>query len=186
MTRPNALIRPLVTALLATGLASAGTAQAAPQGLYSADELLDAEVTSREAPDVVIGEVEDLLLDDDMRLRALVIDTGNLLDMGEKQYVIEAGEFSVETRHGDRLDAIEYRVTVDLDESAITRQPEYTDGWWSQARQNMQQAWSDTREDAASAWETTQEGASRALDRIGRALEAAGERTQRAAEDSAQ
>lgn len=176
--RPTAL----AGALLAAGLTWAAAAQAAPQGLYSADELLDADVYTQADPERSIGEVEDVLLDDDMRLRALVIDSGSLLDLGEKQYVIEAGQFKVETRHGERLEDIEYRVTLSLDAASLRDQPEYTDGWWNQARESMRDAWADTREGAASAWETTREGASTALDRIGQALQSAGESAQKAAE----
>ncbi|MBB3141531.1 PRC-barrel domain-containing protein [Halomonas organivorans] len=182
MTRDTLRLPTLTAALLAAGLAVSTTAQAAPQGLYSTNELLDAEVYTPDAPERAIGEVEDVLLDDDMRLRALVVDTGNLLDLGDKQYVIEAGHFSVETHHGERLDDIEYRVNLDLDAAAVAEQPEYTDGWWNQARESMRQAWADTQEGAASAWETTQEGASNALDRIGQALQSAGESAQKAAE----
>ncbi|MCK2184310.1 PRC-barrel domain-containing protein [Halomonas getboli] len=182
MTRDSLRLPSLTAALLAAGLAVSATAQAAPQGLYSADELLDADVYAKANPDQSIGEVEDVLLDDDMRLRALVIDTGSLLDLGGKQYVVEAGQFKVETRHGERIEDIEYRVTLSLDATSLRDQPEYTDGWWNQARESMRNAWSETQEGAASAWETTQEGASKALDRIGQALQSAGESAQKAAE----
>lgn len=186
MTLDKPHTRALTAALIAGGMAVTATAQAETQGLYSADELLDADVYTQADPDKEIGEVEDVLLDNDMRLRALVIDTGNLLDMGQKQYVIETDHFSVETHNGSSLDDMEYSVHVDLSEQAITQQPEYTDTWWSEARQNMQKAWDETKEGAASAWDTTQEGASEALDRIGNALKAAGEKTQQAAEDTTQ
>lgn len=182
MTRDTLRLPTLTAALLAAGLAWSAGAQAAPQGLYSTNELLDADVYTQADPAQSIGEVEDVLLDDDMRLRALVVDTGSLLDLGDKQYVVEADQFQVETRHGERLDDIEYRVTLSLDAATLAEQPEYTDGWWNQARHNMRQAWEDTQEGAASAWETTQEGASQALDRIGQALKNAGESAQEAAE----
>jgi len=169
-------------ALLAGGLAMAGSAMAQPQGLYSADELLDADVyaTSSSAR---IGDVEDILLDNDMQVRAVVIDTGSLLDFqGEQQFVIETGKFSVETDNGNDLERVAYRVNVDMSEQEIAQQPQYTNAWWQNAREGAQQAWEDTKEGAASAWETTQEGASKALDRIGQALENVGERTREAAD----
>lgn len=117
-----------------------------------------------------------------MTVRALVIDTGSLLDLkGNQQFVIEAGKFTVETQNGHDLEAIEYRVNVDLNEAQLAEQPAYTNDWWQDARQGAQQAWERTKEGAASAWESTQEGASRALDRIGKALENVGEKTQDAA-----
>jgi len=182
----HAIKQASLAALLAGGLAVAGSAVAQPQGLYSANELLDADVYATSSSEQ-IGDVEDILLDNDMQVRALVIDTGTLLDLkGEQQFVIEAGKFSVETRNGNNLDAVEYRVNVDLSEEQIAEQPPYTNDWWQNARQGAQQAWEDTKEGAASAWETTQEGASRALDRIGQALENVGEQTQEAADRSAE
>jgi len=173
-------------AVLAGSLALSAGAMAAPQGLYSADELLDADVYPTSGSEQV-GEVEDILLDNDMQVRALVIDTGDLLDLkGNQQFVVEAGKFTVETRNGNSLEEIDYRVNVDMSEAELAQQPAYTNDWWQEARQGAQEAWANTKEGAASAWESTQEGASRALDRIGQALENVGERAQRAAEDSAQ
>lgn len=182
MTRDSLRQTSITAALLAAGLTVSATASAAPQGLYSADELLDADVYTQADSERSIGEVEDVLLDDDMRLRALVIDSGSLLDLNEKQYVVEADQFKVETHHGERIEDIEYRVTLSLDAASLRDQPEYTDGWWNEAREIMRSAWADTQEGAASAWETTQEGASNALDRIGQALQSAGESAQKAAE----
>ncbi|QFU00702.1 hypothetical protein FIU83_03525 [Halomonas sp. THAF5a] len=177
----RAIHRATLGALLAGGLAVSGAASAAPQGLYSTDELLDADVYAT-GSSAQVGEVEDILLDNDMTVRALVIDTGSLLDLkGNQQFVIEAGKFTVETQNGHDLEAIEYRVNVDLNEAQLAEQPAYTNDWWQDARQGAQQAWERTKEGAASAWESTQEGASRALDRIGKALENVGEKTQDAA-----
>ncbi|WP_108444979.1 PRC-barrel domain-containing protein [Halomonas denitrificans] len=177
----HALHHATLGALLAGGLAVSGAAMAAPQGLYSADELLDADVYAT-GSSAQVGEVEDILLDNDMTVRALVIDTGTLLDLkGEQQFVIEAGKFTVETQNGHDLEEIEYRVNVDLSEAELAEQPAYTNDWWQNARQGAQEAWERTKEGAASAWESTQEGASRALDRIGQALENVGEKTQDAA-----
>lgn len=182
----HAIKQATLGALLAGGLAVTGSALAQPQGLYSADELVDASVYATSGSEQV-GEVEDILLDNDMQVRALVIDTGNLFDLkGEQHFVIEAGKFTVETQNGNSLEEIEYRVNVDLSEEQIAQQPQYTNDWWQNAREGAQQAWEDTKEGAASAWESTQEGASRALDRIGEALENVGERTQEAADRSAE
>ncbi|MGM0984379.1 MAG: PRC-barrel domain-containing protein [Pseudomonadota bacterium] len=170
-------------ALLAGGLA-AGTAMAEPQGLYSTSELLGADVYATSGSEQ-IGDVEDILLDNDMQVRALVIDTGDLLDFqGDQNFVIESGKFTVETQDGNSLDEIDYRVNVDLSEEEIAEQPQYTNDWWKNAREGAQQAWEDTKEGAASAWESTQEGATWALDRIGQALENVGEQTQEAAKRS--
>lgn len=182
----HAIKQATLGALLAGGLAVAGSAMADPQGLYSADELLDADVYATSGSDQ-IGGVEDILLDNDMQVRALVIDTGNLLDFqGNQQFVIETGKFTVETQNGNSLEEIEYRVNVDMSEEQIAEQPQYTNDWWQNAREGAQQAWEDTKEGAASAWESTQEGASWALDSIGEALENVGERTREAADRPAE
>ncbi|GED21490.1 PRC-barrel domain-containing protein [Halomonas halmophila] len=189
MTLPNTLSPALRPALLGAGLlftaTLSATAMAAPQGLYSTDELLDANVYAKSDDSQSIGEVEDVLLNDEMRIHALVVDTGNLLDMGDKQYVVGVDDFTVETRNGDKLDAIQYRVHLDLDAEAVSQQPEYTDTWWSNARQSLQQAWKNTKQGASSAWETTQSTASSLLDKAGGALESFGEQTQEAAGEAA-
>lgn len=159
------LITAISATLLAGGMTLATTAQADLQGLYSADELLDADVYSNADNAKPIGEVEDILLDDDMRVHALVIETGNLLDMGEKQYVIESGNFNVAALNSDSLDQLEYRVTVDLSEQAITEQPAYTDNWWSETKQNARDAWKKTKEGGSSAWEKTKEGTANAWEK---------------------
>ncbi|WP_136248794.1 PRC-barrel domain-containing protein [Halomonas borealis] len=182
MTLKKPLNSALLGALLVGGLGAGSTALAAPQGLYSADELTDADVVTQADPGQDIGEVEDVLLDDNMQVRALVIDTGDLLDLGEKQYVIETGNFTVETHNGESLEDVEYVVHVALSEEEITQQPEYTDNWWSEAKQSTREAWSDTKEGANSAWENTKAATSSALTRAGAALEEAGDETQKAAE----
>ncbi|HSH49955.1 MAG TPA: PRC-barrel domain containing protein, partial [Halomonas sp.] len=71
MSRYKTFTKPLFgtfsAALLAGSIAAASAAQGDLQGLYSADELLDADVYSSANPAESIGEVEDILLDDDMR-----------------------------------------------------------------------------------------------------------------------
>lgn len=163
----------IAAALMAGSMAFTATAQADLQGLYSADELLDADVYTRTESAKSIGEVEDILLDDSMRVHAVVIETGNLLDLGEKQYVIETGNFSVETMNSDNLDNLEYRVVVDLSEQEITEQPAYTDTWWNNARENAQNAWEKTKEGASSAWDNTREATADVLERAEEALKPA-------------
>lgn len=176
-TLDKSLLATFSAALLAGGMALATAAQAAPQGLYSADELLDADVYTSSNASESIGEVEDILLDDDMRVHALVIETGNLLDMGENQYVIEAGNFSVETLNDDSLDNLEYRVMVNLSEQDITEQPAYTDNWWNETKQSAREAWTETKEGASSAWEKTKEGTADMLDRAEEALRSSDDET---------
>ncbi|WP_084155662.1 PRC-barrel domain-containing protein [Halomonas halocynthiae] len=160
----------VAAALLTSSMAFATTTPSERQGLYSADELLDADVYTSTEGTKSIGEIEDILLDDNMRVHAIVIETGNLLDLGEKQYVIETGNFSVNTVNSDNLDDLEYRVVVNLSEEAITQQPAYTDTWWNDARQNAQDAWEKTKEGASSAWNNTREATANVLERAEEAL----------------
>ncbi|MCE3027255.1 PRC-barrel domain containing protein [Salinicola sp. DM10] len=133
------------------------------QGLYSAGELMDADVYLKSAPKDDIGDVEDILLGEDMSVQALVIEAGGVLDMGDREFVVQKGDFTVETVHADNLDDIEYRVVLDLDQGALKQQPEYTNDWWQQAKTNAAQAWEQTKQGASSAWQSTKEATSNLL-----------------------
>lgn len=173
----------LYTALIAGGLTIGGSALAAPQGLYSTEELNDADVYLASDPSNDIGDVEDVLLDESMNVHAIVIDTGNLLDLGEKQYVIETGNFTVETSNGNDLENIEYAVHINMTEEQITQQPEYTNDWWTQAKQSTLQAWENTKETAASAWESTKAATANALDSASDAIENAGDSVEQSTDE---
>lgn len=176
----------LTTAFIASGLVLGGTALAQPQGLYSADELMDAEVYSNQKDSSSIGDVEDVLLDESMKLHSLVIDTGNLLDMGQNQYVIEQGQFSVETHNSENREEMQYRVIVNMTEEQITQQPEYDNNWWTETKQTALQAWQNTKQAASSAWQDTKQATSNALNNAGEAVEEAGNETQQAANEAEQ
>jgi sporulation protein YlmC with PRC-barrel domain len=186
MTLRKPLNHALTTALIAGGLTFGGTAMAQSQGLYSADELMDADVYSNQNNTESIGEVEDILLDESMQLKSLVVETGGVFDFGEKQYVIDAQSFSVETSNGDNLENIQYRVTVDMTEEQISQQPEYTNDWWNQTKQTTASAWENTKETANSAWENTKEATSDALGNASDALDNAGDEADQAIQNDQQ
>ncbi|MEC8916275.1 MAG: PRC-barrel domain containing protein, partial [Pseudomonadota bacterium] len=135
-----------------------------PQGLYSADELMDADVFLSSKPNEDIGDVEDILLGEDMSVQALVVEAGGVLDMGDKDFVVQKGDFTVETNNDDNLENIEYRVLLDMDESALKQQPEYDNDWWQQAKTQAAEAWENTKQGASSAWEDTKAATSDLLD----------------------
>lgn len=135
-----------------------------PQGLYSADELMDADVFLSSQPNDDIGDVDDILLGEDMSIQALVVEAGGVLDMGDKDFVVQKGDFTVETNNDDNLDNIEYRVVLDMDESALKQQPEYDNDWWQQAKTQAANAWENTKQGASSAWEDTKAATSDLLD----------------------
>ncbi|SHE52685.1 PRC-barrel domain-containing protein [Modicisalibacter ilicicola DSM 19980] len=185
MTLRTPLNHAICTALVAGGLAFGGSALAQPQGLYSADELTDAEVYTNQSSDVV-GEVEDVLLDENMQVHSLVIDTSEFLDFGQKQHVVETGKFTVETVNGKDKDDVEYKVTVDMTEEQIAQQPEYTDDWWAETKKQAANAWQETKQTAESAWQSTKAATASALSSAGEALDEAGNETEQAAENAAQ
>ena len=135
-----------------------------PQGLYSADELMDADVFLSSQPNDDIGDVDDILLGEDMSIQALVVEAGGVLDMGDKDFVVQKGDFTVETNNDDNLENIEYRVLLDMDESALKQQPEYDNDWWQQAKTQAADAWENTKQGASSAWEDTKAATSDLLD----------------------
>ena len=135
-----------------------------PQGLYSADELMDADVFLSSQPNDDIGDVDDILLGEDMSIQALVVEAGGVLDMGDKDFVVQKGDFTVETNNDDNLDNIEYRVLLDMDESTLKQQPEYDNDWWQQAKTQAADAWENTKQGASSAWEDTKAATSDLLD----------------------
>ncbi|OLO07462.1 hypothetical protein BTW08_11855 [Salinicola sp. MH3R3-1] len=134
------------------------------QGLYSADELMDADVYLSGQKDDDVGDVEDILLGEDMSVQALVVEAGGVLDMGDKDFVVKKGDFTVETQHNDDLDDIEYRVVVNMDKDELKQQPKYDNDWWNQARKQAADAWENTKQGASSAWHDTKSATSNLLD----------------------
>ncbi|WP_110603144.1 MULTISPECIES: PRC-barrel domain containing protein [Salinicola] len=156
--------------MMMTQAATAQETQGA-QGLYSADELMDADVFLSSKPNDDIGDVEDILLGDDMSVQALVVEAGGVLDMGDKNFVVEKGNFTVETDHDENLDNIEYRVVLDMDENALKQQPEYTNDWWQNAKSQAAEAWENTKQGASSAWKDTKAATSNLLNDASNAID---------------
>lgn len=144
----------------ATGTLLAGIAQADVEGLYSADTIMDANVYLESNPDERVGDVEDILLDDDMSVRALVIETGSTLGLGGREIVLDNDQYRLESTTEDDGDTL-HRVFIDASAAELGEYPEYDSDWWNQARENAAQAWESTREGAKSAWQRTREGAER-------------------------
>ncbi|MFC0266652.1 hypothetical protein [Kushneria aurantia] len=168
--RAIALATAAATAM--TGLASAHAEQTpqATEGLYSANRLLDADVhllhESR-----TIGEVEDLLFGDDMTLQAMVIEIDDDgFDLDGRGYVIQRGDFTVETSNDTDLGDLEYNVIINLDRDELAAQPEWDNDWWQNARQQASQAWQETTDAASSAWQDTRQATSNLLQQAGEAI----------------
>ncbi|WP_110667868.1 PRC-barrel domain-containing protein [Salinicola halophilus] len=158
------------TAMTQTAVAQEGSQQDV-QGLYSAEELMDADVYLTSSPNDEVGEVEDILLGEDMGVQALVIEAGGVLDMGDREFVVEKGDFTVETERGDDLDDLEYRILLNMDESELEQRPEYDNDWWQHAKNDAADAWENTKQNANSAWNDTKAATSSLLKDAGEALD---------------
>lgn len=154
------VFRNLSASLLVGGIALSNPALAA-EGLYSADGLTDANVYDSSGKDV--GEVEDILLGDDMSVHSIILETGGVLGMGGRELVVERGNFTVQPTDGKQnWDDIDYEVHIDATQDEIKQYPQYDEGWWNQTSQALANAWENTKETTANAWENTKEATSSA------------------------
>lgn len=174
-------IQKLGAPLLAGSLTLSFSAIAA-QGLYSADELMDADVYDSAGED--IGDVEDILLGDDMSVHALVIETGTVLGLGGREVVAKRGTFTVRTESDDHeFDDIEYQVHMEVDQEALKKFPEYNQDWWADTRKDLKQAWEKTKRNTKSAWESTKEASASAWYKTKQGAERMGDKLERATDE---
>jgi hypothetical protein len=166
-----------VGGLLAAGLAFGAQAQFEPQGLYSAQTILDADVHFEAAPDSQASSVVDLLLGDDMQVHALVVRPDASVELEGDDLVITNAHYRLVTHEGEDGE-ITHDVVVDATEESLEAMPRYDSDWWNQARERAREAWHAAGEGADSAWHRTREGA----DRVGEGAERAWERAQEGAE----
>ncbi|WP_018861521.1 MULTISPECIES: PRC-barrel domain-containing protein [unclassified Thioalkalivibrio] len=87
------------------------------QGLHASD-LMDKKVHSRDS-DEEIGEINDLVIDQDGRIVAVVIGTGGVLGMGEKDVAIAWDRIDRSTEND------EVKLYIDMDEDTLKEAPEY-------------------------------------------------------------
>ncbi len=174
-------IKKLGVPLLAGSLTLSFSAIAA-QGLYTADELMDADVYDSTGEDV--GDVEDILLGDDMSVHALVIETGTILGLGGREVVAERGTFTVRTESDDgEFDDVEYEVHMEVDQEALKKFPQYDEDWWVETRKDLKQAWEKTKRNTESAWESTKEASASAWHKTRHGAEKMGDRMERATDN---
>lgn len=120
------------------------------QGLYSAEDLMDADVYLRDDPEEEVGEVEDILLDDEQKVSALVIETGEILGMGGREIVADIEDIRVESERneggmfGDGY--VTHRVLIDADNEDLEGFPEYEQEWFDQESETL-------RSEGMSAWQ---------------------------------
>lgn len=176
--------RTLGVSLLAGSLALSLSANAA-EGLYSADDLMDAEVYDSNGEEV--GEVEDILLGDDMSLHSIVIETGGVLGLGGREVVAERGSFTVKQQKGRaNFKDTEFEVRMSDDKDSVKDLPEYDEGWWNQTRQGLSQAWENTQDTSATLWEDTKEATAAGWRNVRQGAADLGEETEEATHEAAE
>lgn len=153
--RKSILTTAITTALLG-GMAFGVQAQTEPQGMYSAEDILDADVFFANGSGEEIGEVDDILFDEEMRISALVIESGAVLGLGGREIVVDTDNFTLET-HTESDGETEHRIMLEATSEEVESFPTYDRDWWEQTKANARDAWQTTKEGAQSAWQTTRE-----------------------------
>ncbi len=159
------LIRAMGISLVAGSMAFSLSAHAA-QGLYSAEDLMDADVHDSNGEE--IGEVKNILMDDNMSVHSLVISTGGVLGMGGSDVVAKRGTFTLRMAEegGNQFDDLDYEVHLVATQAEIKALPEYNESWWNQTSDALSQAWENTKETSQSAWQNTKQATSSAWQNI--------------------
>ncbi|MGQ4878503.1 PRC-barrel domain-containing protein [Billgrantia sp. LNSP4103-1] len=121
----------------------------APQGLYSADDIIGADVYHIDDNEEDVGDVENLLLDDEGKVSAVVVNAGGLWGIGGDEVVVGIEHFSMETeRDGDD---VTHRILVDATEDELENFPEYNDEWFNDERNRR----IEENQGRESVWQTT-------------------------------
>jgi hypothetical protein len=122
------------------------------QGMYSADRLMDAHVYAKGDSEHAIGEVDDVLLDNNMTIKSFVVETNGKFGLGGKSYVVSPSQLSVQTLQSKKPTKPSYRVNLDMTRDALAKKPVYSDSWWTNAQSQASDAWQQTKKSASSAW----------------------------------
>lgn len=125
---------------------------AQPQGLYSADQLMGADVYSQGKPKQQVGEIHDILFGNDMHIQSFVVETDSTFGLGGKSYVVSPDQIRVQTQPGEEATEPQYRVTIDADKQQLSHYPLYSNSWWDKAQNEASEAWQQTKHTASSAW----------------------------------
>ncbi|KTG16617.1 hypothetical protein AUR63_00700 [Guyparkeria sp. XI15] len=138
-----------------------------PEGLYSMDGLIGSEVYLAAEDNREAGEVEDVLVAENMKVHGLVIEFDDDLEGFEDddRRFVEVDQFSVATRAGNRLDRVSYAVFLTDDLEQVRDYPRVDDDWWAEAKEGAARIWESTKSGAASAWQATKETGSDVFDK---------------------
>ncbi len=157
----------LLAGAIAVALSQPVLAENAPEGLYSMDALIGADVFLATDRNREVGEVEDVLVAENMKVHGLVIElNGGLDDVGDDDYrFVEVQQFSVATRAGDRLDRVSYAVFLNDELDQVREYPRVDNDWWAQTKEAAADIWSSTKSGASSAWQATKDTTSSVIDK---------------------
>lgn len=163
MNRMNTLL----AGAMAVTLSQPALAETAPEGLYSMDALIGADVFLATDRNREVGEVEDVLVAENMKVHGLVIELDDDLDgVGDDDYrFVEVQQFSVATRSGDQLDRVSYAVFLNDDLDQVREYPRVDNDWWAQTKEAAADIWSSTKSGASSAWQATKDTTANVIDK---------------------
>ncbi len=126
------------------------------QGLYSSKDLLGAEVFDANGDEV--GNVEDILLSNDMGLYSIVVQTNEFLGIGERDVIVQRGNFTVRSvDESPVFGDVNYNVHVTSAGEELKGFSEYSEEWWNETQTELNQAWESTKDTTESAWENTKQ-----------------------------
>lgn len=92
----------------------------APANSFGTDKLIGAELKSR-SDDETIGEISELVIDEDGQIAAVIVEVGGFLGLGEKEVAVSWD--SIERRSNENDD--DYHFSVDTTKDALQDAPEY-------------------------------------------------------------
>lgn len=144
----------LVAALIAPSAALANTE---PQGLYSGESLLGSTVYTQDQHKDV-GEIDDIVFDNQMSIQSFVVETDNKLGLSGKSYVVKTNQVRVKTNSSEQATDPDYDVLIGLTATQLEKQPVYSNSWWNKSQQQAEKAWQKTKQSADSAWTNVKQG----------------------------
>ncbi|MFI9651628.1 hypothetical protein ABGV17_01680 [Guyparkeria sp. GHLCS8-2] len=160
-------MKTLLAGVIAVTLSQPALAKDAPEGLYSMNALIGANVFLATDRNREVGEVEDVLVAENMKVHGLVVELDDDLDgMGDNNYrFVEVEQFSVATRSGDQLDRVSYAVFLNDDLDQVRNYPQVDNDWWAETKGAAANIWSNTKAGASSAWQATKDTTSNVIDK---------------------